>query len=514
MRKFLLLTALFLSITAIQAQSPGKISYQTIIRSSAGAPLVSTDVTMRFTIASSIDGQGLAWQEERTLTTNAQGLINLYLGEISPLNSVNWSVGPKFLSVEVDFSDGNGYLLVGSQELVSVPFSLYSNESGIAESATNAQNAVNAQTAQTAVNADNATNAQNAVNAQTAQTAVSADNATNAQNAVNAQTAQTAVNADNATNAQNAVNAQSAQTAVNANNATNAQNAVNAQSAQTAVNADNATYAQTAGISQTSVNSNFSLSAGNGFKSVSAVGDTLFLVNGSFLIIPGLSVANYSALTDSVTTASCGAPTVHNGAVSYGQVSDNEGRTYRTTIIGATEWMAENLAVTKYNNGDVILAAPSAATWELQTTGAWSWYDNNFEFDCPYGKLYNWFTVNDPRGICPTGWNVPTDEEMTNLITFLGSTIAGTKLKAQGTDYWNAPNSGATNETGFSALPGGYRLNTGEFNYNSGYGFIWTSTDFGGGFAYVNQTAYNQGSTERLFFNKKLGCSVRCKRNL
>jgi uncharacterized protein (TIGR02145 family) len=120
--------------------------------------------------------------------------------------------------------------------------------------------------------------------------------------------------------------------------------------------------------------------------------------------------------------------------------------------------MAENLATTKYNNGTSIPLAVDNSDWLFITTPAYCNYDDKESYVNTYGRLYNWYAVTDPHNICPTGWHIPTDEEWTILETFLGgSSIAGGKLKETNFAHWNNPNTGATNESGFTALPGGSR---------------------------------------------------------
>jgi uncharacterized protein (TIGR02145 family) len=137
-------------------------------------------------------------------------------------------------------------------------------------------------------------------------------------------------------------------------------------------------------------------------------------------------------------------------------VTDIDGNIYHTVTIGTQVWMVENLKTTKYRNGDPIPNVTGNA-WAALTTGAYCWYNNDAAtYKATYGALYNWYAVADSRNIAPTGWHVPTDAEWTTLTTFLGGeSVAGGKLKETGTNHWTSPNTGATNETGFTALPGG-----------------------------------------------------------
>ena len=212
----------------------------------------------------------------------------------------------------------------------------------------------------------------------------------------------------------------------------------------------------------------------------------------------------------------CGADSVHNPALTYGSMTDQEGNMYKTIVIGTQEWMAENLRTTVYQNGNAIASVTNTFQWAGLTTGAWCYYNNESQYECPYGKLYNWYAVADPRNVCPTGWHVPTDGEWTTLTNFLGGeAVAGGKMKSTGTQYWFSPNTDATNASGFSGLPGGFRFDYGVFFYNDGdSGFWWSSTENNTDYAWCRNLNYNNGYASTYNeFNKPYGFSVRCLRD-
>jgi len=148
-----------------------------------------------------------------------------------------------------------------------------------------------------------------------------------------------------------------------------------------------------------------------------------------------------------------------------GVVKDVDGNSYKTIKIGNQIWMAENLKTTHYANGDAIPDGTGAGDISGETDPKyWFAYVDDLNNVTTYGRLYTWYTVIDSRNVCPDGWHVPTDTEWTTLTDYLGGTsVAGGKLKETGTTHWTTPNTGATNETGFTALPGGYRSNNGAF---------------------------------------------------
>jgi uncharacterized protein (TIGR02145 family) len=198
-----------------------------------------------------------------------------------------------------------------------------------------------------------------------------------------------------------------------------------------------------------------------------------------------------------------------------GLVSDIDGNTYKTITIGTQTWMAENLRVGSYKDGTAIPLVTDNTAWGNLTTPGYCWYNNDEAiYKATYGALYNWYTVNTGT-LCPTGWHVPTDDEWTTLTAYLGGeSTAGGKLKETGTAHWISPNTGATNETGFTALPGGYRYSTGTY-FNIGiYGTFWSSTGYSATDAWFRYMLYSNSIVKRDSDNKDYGFSVRCLRDI
>jgi uncharacterized protein (TIGR02145 family) len=274
--------------------------------------------------------------------------------------------------------------------------------------------------------------------------------------------------------------------------------------------------------------------------SVSQSGDTLFIGNGGFVIVPGISAANSSggnggdggggsAGTSSGTTAhTCGTANVVNAGLTYNSVIDQEGNIYKTIVIGNREWMAENLKTTTYRNGDPIVSGLSATQWAGTTSGAWAHYNGDASLDCPYGKLYNFYACSDARQLCPTGWHVPTDGEWSVLINqfdpsaqgginwsnFAGGPLKSTGTIQAGTGLWNGPNTGATNASGFSALPGGFITIMGASNNSAINGYYWTSNEVNSTTGYGRTFYHDPGSViQTANFGKRSGMSVRCIRD-
>ena len=209
--------------------------------------------------------------------------------------------------------------------------------------------------------------------------------------------------------------------------------------------------------------------------------------------------------------------------LAWGQdtVTDIDGNVYETVQIGDQLWMTENLKVAHYNDGTEIPTGYSDDDWAGLSTGAYAVYGDNESNADTYGYLYNWYAVDDDRGVCPASWHVPTDGEYTALSDYLGGTsVAGGKLKecTEGScpesEYWYSPNTGATNESGFTALPGGahyyYYGNGRHMGYN---GSFWSSTEYGSNDAWHRGLESNNSEISRRDYGKDSGFSLRCIRD-
>ena len=179
--------------------------------------------------------------------------------------------------------------------------------------------------------------------------------------------------------------------------------------------------------------------------------------------------------------------------------------------IGTQVWTSKNLDVATYRNGDVIPQVQDQAAWADLTTGAWCYYDNDASNGTKYGKLYNWYAVNDPRGLAPNGYHMPTEAEWTLLTDYLGGeSEAGTKMKS--TSGWKN-NGNGTNISGFSGLPGGYRSDDGTFSFIVNYGYWWCYAESIASYAWYRDLSYLDGNVHRCGDDEKSGFSVRCLRD-
>ena len=190
-----------------------------------------------------------------------------------------------------------------------------------------------------------------------------------------------------------------------------------------------------------------------------------------------------------------------------GTVTDVDGNSYESIIIGNQVWMTENLKVTHFRNGDSLIAGLSI----IFGLSAYTVYDNDETNADTYGYLYNWYAVTDSRNIAPEGWHVPTNDEWQILVDYLGgSSVAGGKLKEAGTTHWYSPNTGATNESGFTALPGGYGNKTGTFNYMGSIANFWSSTFWQIDDAYRRSLHFDDSDVAQSGLTRRHGISIRC----
>lgn len=187
---------------------------------------------------------------------------------------------------------------------------------------------------------------------------------------------------------------------------------------------------------------------------------------------------------------------------------------YPSVTICGMKWMDKNLDVTTYRNGDTIAYVTDPVAWAALSTGAWCYSNNDPSTNATYGKLYNWYAVNDPRGLVPAGWHLPSNAEWTTLETCLGgSLVAGGKMKVTGTTTWRSPNNEATNTSGWAGLPGGNRDENGTFVGVGDSGSWWSTTAFNATNAWHRYLFWNLGQTLSNSSSKRNGFSVRCLRD-
>jgi uncharacterized protein (TIGR02145 family) len=483
---FRLVCICLVSSLGLMAQAPQKFSYQTVIRNSGGQLLANQQVGIKISVLQGTENGIVVFAERHTPTTNANGLASLQIGTGTVLNgsfsNINWSQGPYFISTETDPNGGTSYTIVSTQQLLSVPYALYAETSG--SSIPGPQGPQGEQ---------GLTGSQGPIGLTGPAGPQGQTGATGAQGPIGLTGPQGPAGPQGATGSQGPTGLTGPQGPAGQNGATGPQGPIGPQGPQ----GNPATDDQQLSVSET--------------------GDTLFLQGGGFIIIPGISSSNQLGGQNNITEHTCGTDGIHNPSITYGSMTDQEGNSYRTTVIGNQVWMAENLKVNHYRNGDIIQNISTTNQWINLTSGGFCWYNNDSQFDCPWGKLYNWYAVIDDRGLCPIGWHVPTKQEFIILIDNLGGDIPTTSYKMMSSsDSWGAYRFEALNSNGLSIIPTGVRDGqNGLFSGQNNGTYLWTSDDdlLNPGFELASILTFTPGSSMALVgftYPKKSGLSVRC----
>ncbi|MFN5619669.1 MAG: FISUMP domain-containing protein, partial [Flavobacteriales bacterium] len=512
--------------------APPGIPYQAEVRNDSGEVLANANVNVRFTLHELTANGTVSYQETHAITTNELGLFAATIGAGTATQgtfaSINWSQTTKFLQVEVDAE--NGYVTMGNQQLMSVPYALYA-----ANGPAGPQGLAGPQGP---AGIDGAPGPQgpagNGLTDGTTTGEISYWNGSSWTNIPPGSQSQTLTMCNGVPTWTTGGICPGTITQLNCNSYSHNGNliaGISATGVSTAIayNGGNGGIYYTLSIPSTGVTgltaslSPGSFATGSGTLLFAISGTPSTSGNANFQINIAGQTCTFSRLVNAnsptaITGHTCGALQVHNSALNYGSMTDQEGNVYKTIIIGNQEWMAENLKTSKYNNGENIPSITSNSIWSGLTTGATCWYNNDSAtYNCPYGKLYNWYSVVDNRKLCPTGWHIPSEPEWTILSNNLGgASISGGKLKSAGTQYWPNPNAAGTNISGFSGIPGGYRINnSGTFFNFANVGFWWSSTQPNGQSALYYYLIASSNSLTSFSFDggRTAGYSVRCIRD-
>lgn len=553
----------FLFSSAIFAQTQG-ITYQAVILNPEGqnipgynnqrAPLANKTICIRFNIYS---GTTLEYQETHLTTTDEFGMVNLVIGNGTPVggtastfSGIVWSGAPKHLIVEVDVkANCTNFIEISNQPLTAVPYALFALNSGTP----GPQGPVGPQGPQGIQGPTGATGPQGS------QGPIGLTGPAGPQGVQGLQgPAGSFQNGNNlgdilywngsswiilpiGTNGQNLTVCNGVPIwgpcILPSSNGTAEIISFNSCSIAS-------TGTLTTGVSVSGVTQTINLTVGTiGTYNISATANGVtFSASGTFtttgpqnviLIASGTPIAQgtNTYILNSTPNCSFNLTTIQNTSV-----IDIDGNIYETVEICGQTWLKSNLNVTRYRNGDVIPQVIDPTQWANLTTGAWCYYNNDPTTEPILGKLYNWYAVNDPRGIAPIGFHIPLKNECTSLATCAGGIrdfytgsnpsvlniyhIAGGNMKETGTVIWATPNTGATNSTNFSALPSGFRNGNGDFNGFSTIFNFWTKTadtSWPPGSTNTNllywyiSLSHNSGDLiTSPYGDRKLGFSLRC----
>jgi len=508
------------------SQAPTKINFQSVLRNTNGEVVSNSAVSLRISILSGTINGSAVYIETHAKTTDAGGLMSLQIGggtvSSGVFSNINWGSSAHFIKLEADFNGGNSYVLLGTQELMSVPYALYASKTD-----TSVLNLTSRFS--TKLSGTDTASLSARINAKSSLSDTSLLNLTSRfstkLSGTDTASLSARINAKSSLSDTSLLNLTSRfETKLNKSDTSSLSNRINAKLSKT----------DTASLSDR-INAKLNSTVIPYAPIIQK--ENIMFWNGSTweLLNPGPAgqVLKMSSDNDpvpvwgTVSTTSvpafspCGAP-----------ISDIDGNVYNTVLIGAQCWTKENLRVRRYNNGTSILfdaiggSGGSSSTWQNLTIGAHTIYAHDSvaipSNRTKYGYLYNWYAAKgiyttgtilstDTLNICPVGWHVPTDTEWSTLTTDIGGeSVAGGMMKSKGTAYWNSPNTGATNESGFSALPGGFRLTDGSFNNLRNSAAFWSATEVNANSAWFRRLDYNSSSVSRISDQMKLGASVRC----
>jgi uncharacterized protein (TIGR02145 family) len=422
--------------------------------------------------------------ETHTPTSNTNGLVSIAIGggtkdaSSTAFASIDWSKGPYFVKTETDLAGGTSYSLTTTSQLLSVPY------------------AIHAKTAESIVGG-------NAL----------PSGGTNGQIITNCDGIPTWTTGGICPGKITALNCAGVSLNGSLNNGAIASNVsfVITYSGGNGGSYSAQITSSTGVVGLTATLQAGSFATGNGSLTFTVSGTPTSVGNALFLVTIAGQVCSVSMVVQE-KPSTIGIPGPN--------ITDAENNTYKTVTIGTQQWMAENLKVTKYNDGTAIPNITDNTQWKNNITGAWSYFNNDVANNTKYGKLYNWYAVskisNGNKNVCPTGWHVPTDAEWTVLTDYLGgASVAGGKMKEVDTTSWISPNIDATNTSLFTGLPGGFRYDGGDYSYVGNYGNWWSSTESDTGTAWSRYLSDYDDDAGRGygFGTKKYGLSVRCLRD-
>jgi uncharacterized protein (TIGR02145 family) len=584
-----IIVLLILPILGI-SQAPTKINFQSVLRNTNGEVVSNSAVSLRISILSGTITGTAVYIETHAKTTDAGGLMSLQIGGGTVLSGVfgdiNWGSSAHFIKLEADFSGGNSYVLLGTQELMSVPYALYASKTDTSVLNLTSRFSTKLSGTDTAslsarINAKSSLSDTSLLNLTSRfSTKLSGSDTTSLSARINAKSSlsdtsllnlasrfETKLNKTDTsemlfnykTGLNNKLNwidttimlskylrkadTSSLSDRINAKlsktDTASLSDRIDAKLTKT----DTASLSNRIDLKLTKADTSSLSDRINAKLSRSVIPETPIIQRGHImywngsswvLLNPGTAgqVLKMSLDENPVPVWGTDATTFPAFSPCGAPISDIDGNIYNTVLIGAQCWTKENLRVRRYNKGRSIPfdaiggSGGSSSTWSNLTIGAHTIYANDSTTTpsnrTKYGYLYNWYaakgiyttgtmTSTDTLNICPEGWHVPTDADWTTLTSELGGeSVAGGKMKSVGTFYWSSQSAGTDNSSGFSALPGGYRIKDGSFNNLSNSAVFWRATEVNANNAWSSRLEHNSDDVSRISYEKQLGASIRC----
>jgi uncharacterized protein (TIGR02145 family) len=549
------------------SQAPQRINFQSVLRNTNGEVVSNRTVSLRISILSDTINGIADYVETHSKTTDAGGLMSLQIGNgTAPgmdFTTINWGNSAHFIQLEADLSGGSNYVLLGTQELMSVPYALYASTTDTSVFNLTTRFSTKLSGADTVslsnrINAKSSLSDTGLLNLTTRfSTKLSREDTTSLSNRINAKSSlsdtsllnlttrfETKLSGADTVSLSTRINAKSSLSDTSLLNLTTRfEMKLSGADTTSLSNRMNAKLSKTDTLSLSDrINAKLNITV---IPSTNSLKGYIMYWNGSswVLLNPGTAgqVLRMSSATELVPVWGTDATTSVPAFSPCGTtISDIDGNTYNTVLIGAQCWTKENLRVRRYNNGTAIPfdntggSGGNSSTWQNLTIGAHTIYAHDSTATTPsnltkYGYLYNWYAAKgiyttgtivstDTLNICPSGWHVPSDTEWTTLTTELGGeSVAGGKMKSIGTAYWGSQSTGTDNSSGFSALPGGYRYFNGSFNSIRYNAFFWSATELdysNAWYRFLNATNVIVNRYSGVSNNSKSsGASVRCLKN-
>ena len=474
--KNILTTVIALLITGnVWAQAPNKMSYQALVRDGSNELVIDQPVGMQISILKGSIWGSAVYVETQTPTTNANGLVSLEIGSGTlvwgDFTTIDWSAGPYFIKTETDPTGGTNYTITGTSQLMSVPYAFY------------------------AKHVENVNDADADTTNEIQKLSVSIlDDTLHLQNG-----GHVIIPGISLANRRVSVVTLSTSIISNILNGRASTGGVISQNGGAPITQRGVCYSTT--VEPTTANNITNDGAGAGFFSSSLTSlslGTKYYVRAYAINSVGTAYGNEISFT---TTSNDSA------------ITDADGNIYTSVEIGTQDWLVENLITSTYSDGTAILNVTDNSSWESLSTGAWSYKDNDNQYEAIYGKLYNGYAASDLRNICPTGWHVPTDSDWTVLTDYLAANghngTEGTALKAtSGWSDYDGQSGNGIDAYGWLGLPGGSRHDEGHFGYVGLNGFWWSFSESTTSSSIRYLGGYlDLGSSN---FNKNFGLSVRC----